>query len=217
MSAMHNSAEKRNKNLWHLTKVQSTLWNFPHFSSCWTALLLHDRPVSHLHLPRHIQNSCKQMIRWFGRPWEIKCEACFAISARIAIGTCQSVSPREGQEFFSGTTNVNTTYRSDKVFFTDVIALNIRLNSLLYVFSDICSYASAHKCRTRNKSDYGVHGVMFNNKKYYLPRSICVAVAIKCNEWKVLEGCSKFWCVVILNTLWQHTARQGCKTSSNRL
>lgn len=58
---------------------------------------------------------------------------------------------------------------------------------------------------------------MFNNKKYYLPRSMCVAIAIKYNEWKVLEACSKFWCVVILNTLWQHTACQGCKTSSNRL
>lgn len=46
---------------------------------------------------------------------------------------------------------------------------------------------------------------------------MCVAVAIKYNEWKVLEARSKFWCVVILNTLWQHTACQGCKTSSNRL
>lgn len=46
---------------------------------------------------------------------------------------------------------------------------------------------------------------------------MCVAIAIKYNEWKVLGACSKFWCVVILNTLWQHTARQGCKTSSNRL
>lgn len=46
---------------------------------------------------------------------------------------------------------------------------------------------------------------------------MCVAIAIKYNEWKVLEVCSKFWCVVILNTLSQHTACQGCKTSSNRL
>lgn len=140
-------------------------------------------------------------------------EAFVAISSHIALGT---ISP-EGQAFFSHTTNANTVPRSDKVFFADIIVVNIRLNSSLYVYSDICSCASAHSRWTRNKSDYGVHGVMFNNKKNYLPRSMCVALAIKCNEWKVLEGCSKFWCVVILNTLWQHTACQGCKTSSNRL
>lgn len=95
--------------------------------------------------------------------------------------------------------------------------LNIRQNSPPYIRWDICSYALAQACWTRNKSDYWVHGVMFNNKMYYLPRSMCVALAIKRNEWKAPEGRSKFWCVVILSTLWQHTARQGCKTSSNRL
>lgn len=141
----------------------------------------------------------------------------FAISSHISVTTCQSVSPEEGQVFFSGITNVDTISFSDKVFFMDVIMPSIERNSLLYICSDICSYASAQTCWTGNKSDYGVRGVMFNNKKYYLPRSMCVAIAIKYNELKVLEACSKFWCVVILNTLWQHTACQGCKTSSNRL
>lgn len=93
----------------------------------------------------------------------------------------------------------------------------IRQNTFFYIYWDICSCALAQICWTRNKSDYRVHGVMFNNKMYYLPRSMCVALAIKRNEWKALEGRSKFWCVVILSTLWQHTARWGCKTSSNRL
>lgn len=95
--------------------------------------------------------------------------------------------------------------------------LNIRQNTLFLISRDICSYALAQTCWTRNKSDYRVHRVMFNNKMYYLPRSMWVALAIKRNEWKALEGRSKFWCVVISSTLWQHTARQGCKTSSNRL
>lgn len=90
------------------------------------------------------------------------------------------------------------------------------------IISFISALMSVHMprlqtCWTGNKSDHGVRGVMFNNKKYYLPRSMYVAIAIKYNEWKGLETCSKFWCAVILNTLWQHTARQGCKTSSNRL
>lgn len=99
----------------------------------------------------------------------------------------------------------------------DIIVLSVRQNTFLYVYWDICSCAFAQTCWTRNKSDYWVHGVMFNNKMYYLPRSMCVALAIKCNEWKALEGRRKFWCVAILSTLWQHTACQGCKTSSNRL
>lgn len=99
----------------------------------------------------------------------------------------------------------------------DIIMFNMRQNTLLCVFWDICSYALAQTCWTRNKSDYWVHGVMFNNKMYYLPRSMRAALAIKCNDRKALEGRSKFWCVVILSTLWQHTACQGCKTSSNRL
>lgn len=104
---------------------------------------------------------------------------------------------------------------SDNVYAVDIIMLNIRQNKPLYVYWDICSYALAQTCWTRNKSDYWVHGVMFNNKMYYLPRSMRVAFAIKCNEWKALEGRSKFWRVVILSTLWQHIARQGCKTSCN--
>lgn len=119
--------------------------------------------------------------------------------------------------FFSGTTHVDTISFADRVFFMDIITSSIGQNSLFYICSDIPSYACAQTSWTGNKSDYGVRGVMFNNKKYYLPRSMCVAIAIKYNEWKVLEACSKFWCVVILNTLWQHTACQGCKTSSNRL
>lgn len=114
------------------------------------------------------------------------------------------------------TTNINTVAPSDNVSIADSV-LNIRQYSHPYIHWDICSYALAQACWTRNKSDYWVHGVMFNNKMYYLPRSMCVALAIKRNEWKAPEGRSKFWCVVILSTLWQHTARQGCKTSSNGL
>lgn len=113
--------------------------------------------------------------------------------------------------------DVNDILPSDNMCTADIVMLNVRQNPFLYVYWDICSHALAQTCWTRNKSDYWVHGVMFNNKMYYLPRSMCVAFAIKCNERKALEGRSKFWCVVILSTLWQHTARQGCKTSSNRL
>lgn len=124
-------------------------------------------------------------------PCKIKCEV-FS-----AIRNCQSVSPREGQVFFffvffSGTTHVDTISFADRVFFMDIITSSIGQNSLFYICSDIPSYACAQTSWTGNKSDYGVRGVMFNNKKYYLPRSMCVAIAIKYNEWKVLEACSKF-------------------------
>lgn len=82
--------------------------------------------------------------------------------------------------------------------------------------------ATVQTRRTGNKSDYTVRGVMFNNnnnnkKKYYLPWSMCAAATIKYNKRKVLGDCSKFWCVAILNTLWQHTACRGSKTSPNRV
>ena len=57
---------------------------------------------------------------------------------------------------------------------------------------DICSCASPLTRRTGNKSCYCAPDVIFNNKKYYLPGSMCVTMAIKHNEWKVLEACSKF-------------------------
>lgn len=141
----------------------------------------------------------------------------FAMSSHISVRTRQSVSPREGQVFLSDTANGDTISLSVKMFFVDIITSSAGQNYLLYICSDICSYASVQTCWTGNKSDCGVRGVMFNNKKYYLPRSMYVAIAIKYNEWKRLEACSKLWCVLILNTLWQHSARQGCKTSSNRL
>lgn len=155
------------------------------------------------------------MIGWPVTTCEIK--RVLPISSHISVRTRHSVSPREGQVFLSGTTNVDTISLSVKMFFVDIITSSAGQNYLLYICSDICSYASVQTRWTGNKSDCGVCGVMFNNKKYYLPRSMYVAIAIKYNERIELEACSKFWCVVILNTLWQHTARQGCKTSSSRL
>ena len=116
----------------------------------------------------------------------------FLLSAPIFLQELVSLYHQEKVRcfFFSGTTNVDTISFIDKVFYGYYHVKYRAEFSLLC--SDIPSYASAQTCRTGNKSDYGVRGVMFNNKKYYLPRSMCVAIAIKYNEWKVLEACSKF-------------------------
>ena len=106
---------------------------------------------------------------------------------------------------------------ADVILVTDTSLIWDRVESsrFLHPGYDICSYASPLTSRTGNKSFYGAPDVIFNNKKYYLPGSMCVTMAIKHNEWKVLEACSKFWCVVILNTLWQHSACRSSKISHN--
>lgn len=138
----------------------------------------------------------------------------FSISSR----SCQCVSPREGQMYFSQTQKtIDTISCSDGLFFRDIVTWTRQQAPLLSIHKDIYSHTTVQTCWTGNKSDRSACGVMFNNKKYYLPWSMCVAVTIKYNKWKVLEDCSKFWCVAILSTLWQRATRQGSKTSSNRL
>lgn len=120
--------------------------------------------------------------------------------------------------YFSQTQQtIDTISCSDGLFYRDIITWTRRQDPLLSIHKDIYSHTTVQTCWTGNKSDYRACGVMFNNKKYYLPWSMCVAVTIKYNKWKVLEDCSKFWCVAILSTLWQRSTRQGSKTSSNRL
>lgn len=93
--------------------------------------------------------------------------------------------------FFSGITKADIVSVSDKVFFVDITASSIgAIFSPPYLPAFMCL---GHRHAGQEINLITVHGsVMSNNKKYYLPRSMCVAVAIKYNERKVLEARSKF-------------------------
>lgn len=174
--------------------------------------LSNDPFFSCIHLP-----SCF-IFRWSVASYEIKCEVFFCYQPLYFFRNMSACITQRSSGVFSQAQQTQIPSTPQIKCSSWILSHQVQGRIFSFISATMSVRVPRRKTRwTGNKSDYGVRGVMFNNKKYYLPRSMCVAVAIKYNEWKVLGARSKFWCVVILNTLWQHTACQGCKTSSNRL